>query len=301
MANDNEHSKQTESIDKLLERAHVENARYFEMFDDFLSTGSDSGVGFGTADVVHWARQPYWTAEEVAALSLGKSPDYLNQTMCENRVAHQPFCALYMKRLETVWRHMQVGRLDQTVAPQSAVEWLISVRLHYPVDLEQAVGLLGHGIVDWNAEYWSLAERANELDTQLTELRGQHFEVLRERDEQLAEWQDFGRDAAEFMRKQHERISAQSEEIEQLRNTLSHVQTELKSEKLGTRERSTYEKIILAAAIGGYGFEPADGPSDVPKQIQDDGARVGIEVTDETISKKLRAAAERHLPGKPVE
>lgn len=66
---------------------------------------------------------------------------------------------------------------------------------------------------------------------------------------------------------------------------------------LDPRERSTLYKIILTMAMDGYGYVPSDRRSPIPGQISEATERQGVPITDETISRHLRAATQL-LPGK---
>ncbi|MCB1782855.1 MAG: hypothetical protein KDI13_02575 [Alphaproteobacteria bacterium] len=61
---------------------------------------------------------------------------------------------------------------------------------------------------------------------------------------------------------------------------------------LGTRERDTVLKMIIGMAIGGYSYDPKASKSPTAKEISDDLLRQGISVSDDTIRKWLKEAAE---------
>lgn len=69
---------------------------------------------------------------------------------------------------------------------------------------------------------------------------------------------------------------------------------------LGTREKDTLLKILIGMAMKGYGFDPAAARSQTPKEITDDMAKLGLIVTDDTVRKYLKQAADTVLPAKPV-
>lgn len=77
---------------------------------------------------------------------------------------------------------------------------------------------------------------------------------------------------------------------------IARLQTEIAKGK----SLSTLQKLLIAMAIDGYGYKPGDGKSPIPKQIE--GVTIGleIEVTDETVLRHLKLAAETHLPGTSV-
>ena len=80
-------------------------------------------------------------------------------------------------------------------------------------------------------------------------------------------------------------------ERDELREEVKRLKEEAAREKpLSTRERETYQKIILGMAIKGYGYNPTEGRSDRPREIADDLATLGISVSDDTVRQKLKDA-----------
>ena len=80
-------------------------------------------------------------------------------------------------------------------------------------------------------------------------------------------------------------------ERDELREEVKRLKEEAARNKpLSTRERETYQKIILGMAIEQYGFNPTAGRSPIPKQIADDLATFGISVSDDTVRQKLKDA-----------
>jgi hypothetical protein len=69
---------------------------------------------------------------------------------------------------------------------------------------------------------------------------------------------------------------------------------------IGTRERNTLLKLVIGMAINGYGHSPGAAKSDAPANIASDLANLGLDVTDDTVRKYLKEAAQTVLPtGKP--
>ena len=67
---------------------------------------------------------------------------------------------------------------------------------------------------------------------------------------------------------------------------------------LTTRERDTLLKIIIGMAVTGYKYDPIAAKSPTPAEVSDDLSKLGIDVSDETIRKHLKKAAEL-LPRRP--
>jgi hypothetical protein len=74
----------------------------------------------------------------------------------------------------------------------------------------------------------------------------------------------------------------------------------VKEEKpLTTRERDTLLKLVIGMAVDGYGHNPKAAKSNVPKEIADILADLGMSVSDDTVRKYLKQAAETVLPAEP--
>jgi ribosomal protein L31E len=61
---------------------------------------------------------------------------------------------------------------------------------------------------------------------------------------------------------------------------------------VSTRERETMLKLIIGVAVEQYGFDPKKSRNDAAKQISDDLAGHGLSVSDDTVRKYLKEAAE---------
>jgi len=80
-------------------------------------------------------------------------------------------------------------------------------------------------------------------------------------------------------------------ERDELRKEVKRLKEEAARNKpLLTRERETYQKIILGMAIKGYAYNPTGGRSDKPREIADDLTDLQIQVCDDTVRQKLKDA-----------
>jgi hypothetical protein len=64
------------------------------------------------------------------------------------------------------------------------------------------------------------------------------------------------------------------------------------------RERDSLLKLVIGMAIKGYTHDPAASKSNAPKEIADDLASLGMPITDDTVRKYLKQAADTVLPAK---
>jgi hypothetical protein len=80
-------------------------------------------------------------------------------------------------------------------------------------------------------------------------------------------------------------------ERDELREEVKRLKEEAARNKpLLTRERETYHKLTLGLAIIAYRYNPAAGRSNTPQEIANDLANLQIEVSDDTVRKKLSDA-----------
>lgn len=65
---------------------------------------------------------------------------------------------------------------------------------------------------------------------------------------------------------------------------------------VSTTERNTLLKLVIGMAVEGYKYDPKASKSTTPKEIADDLAGLGITITDDTVRKYLKEAAQAFLP-----
>lgn len=68
---------------------------------------------------------------------------------------------------------------------------------------------------------------------------------------------------------------------------------------LNTRERENLLRLVIGMAIRGYGHDPLSQKSTVPKEIANDLIKLGMGLSDDTVRKYLKQAAETVLPSIP--
>jgi hypothetical protein len=71
-----------------------------------------------------------------------------------------------------------------------------------------------------------------------------------------------------------------------------------RADDLSTNERNTLLKLVLGMAMHGFDHDPVSSRSKAPKEIADALADVGLSVTDDTVRKWLKLAAETVIPKK---
>lgn len=88
-------------------------------------------------------------------------------------------------------------------------------------------------------------------------------------------------------------------EVARFESVHGEVDRKREENSLKTIERQSLLKMVIGMAIDGYGFVPNASKSDIPKQLADSLAELGLEITDDTIRKYLKLATETVLPSKP--
>lgn len=71
-----------------------------------------------------------------------------------------------------------------------------------------------------------------------------------------------------------------------------------KDKSAGTKERETLLKLVIGMAVKGYNYDPTATKNNAPKEIADDLAALDMSVSDDTVRKYLKQAADTVLPGK---
>lgn len=90
--------------------------------------------------------------------------------------------------------------------------------------------------------------------------------------------------------------------------TDSHLEPPATDERpVGTRERETFNKLVIALAYAAYRYDPSTERSKVPSEVQGDLASLELDLSIDTIRKKLKEAstvlsgdAKRRMAGKEM-
>lgn len=128
----------------------------------------------------------------------------------------------------------------------------------FPEELRQEIIKRGDHILDWKSLYDELLEKNNK-NVDIAN------EMVAERDKKIEELES----------KLQERGS-----------------TKKAGSELGAREKETLLRMIIGMAIDGYGYDPKANKSPTTKEIEGALDRIGLRVSDDTIRKRLREAAE---------
>jgi len=90
------------------------------------------------------------------------------------------------------------------------------------------------------------------------------------------------------------------EELNSVRAERDVLAAQIKAlDPLTTNERNSLLRLVIGMAMKGYTHDPAASKNTAPKDIADDLAALGMTITDDTVRKYLKLAADTVLPAKP--
>lgn len=294
-------------LEKLRELSDTELDNRYQTALEALQTEADRTEAerpfnqpFARANVSHWAKMSYWTPDEAVALSLGRDPKVANWPVIQQPVTVSRFASDYASRREIVMRAKAMGQLWDFTIPSNFLGW--AERMDFPVsaDLVEAVRSLGIQVADWKSLYEQqkdlkeAAERhAQELVASHTERLGKHSEFLdsvrRNHDELLSGYISL----LEKCRAKVELLEAQLAQQDTERSSAG-------ARELGSRERDSLLKLVIAMATGGYGYNPKAGRSSTATEITNDLQSVGLSLDQDTVRRYLAEGREL-LPGGETE
>jgi len=110
--------------------------------EEFLATANDfelfNDEFFSRANFRRWAQKPYWTADEVVAISLGAEPGVLLLHRARDQGSFD-FLVEYRHREDLVRRAIELDVLGEFTRPKTFVDWAKSIDLEIPAGLVEAV------------------------------------------------------------------------------------------------------------------------------------------------------------------
>jgi hypothetical protein len=227
------------------------------------------------ADYRKWARRLYWSPDECAALTFGKDPHQVNWDVVERSIGHfAEYYAMLRQRILTAQGNKE---LPERIRPFEFFAWARQHEIDFPPELEKAVLKNDVDIEELEQQCEELRRenqrlRANELDS--TQLQ-QRYEQLEQRHGEL--------------RSENRRLLY---ELDQLRTCSPAPEPK----EVTPRERTSLYRLVIGMAVGAYKWDPKALRSPVPKEIADDVKNLELDLSQETILRYLREAAEELHP-----
>jgi hypothetical protein len=156
-------------------------------------------------------------------------------------------------------------QLYDPVLPGFYIAWAKRNEIAFPADLEAAVVARGEQIGDWKSRHDELRSRFDAMAASNEELR---------------------------------------EGVRNYQATIAELESKLNAAPAAERgllgkERESVLRLIIGMAVGGYRYDPNATRSKVVADITSDLTNAGVELTDDTVRKWLREAAELLPPPEP--
>lgn len=218
------------------------------------------------ADFSYWSKQAYWSIDEAIALLLGKEPRKVTWDEVKKYIPASPFANRFNEIRELARRYVNCKELYDPVFPGIFLAWSERMSIEVPTELKGAVNALGIQVADWKGYYEKSSEQYNQLNKLYTET----LELLKTKDQMI--------------------------EILNLRiSNLVGEQQQVNIGDLKETERQSLYKLIAAMASDGYGYNPADKKSPIPKEISDAVTKwLGENIDPDTTRKWLKEAFKKY-------
>lgn len=224
---------------------------------------------YADADFTHWAKAAYWTLEEAIALAFGRSPEVVNWKKLESYRNVSPFVAEYAKVRDFAIRAKNWNQLYDPVYPSIYLAWAKRNDIGYPEGLGELVVKYGQNIGDWKTAYDNLKENF---------------------DAQKAQYDALVDGTKKDSAKVGQKVAALVEERDALLGQIADLKAPGKP--LNPKERESVLRLIIGIAIKGYSYNPSMSRSPIAREIADDLAETGLPLSEDTVRKWLKEAAE---------
>jgi len=213
------------------------------------------------ANCEYWARMPHWTEEEAAALLLGVNPEIMTNGSDSWEDIVRAHAGQYAGILALTRRVTANRQIEPPCTPARWLAWAIALDMPVPEELRQLVDQwdgVGKASEDREAESL-LRTRIEELEAELAAVQNAHREFV------------------------------QGLKADHLAELIAAAKS---NQPLGARERETMLKIVIGMAVKGYSFDPRASRSDRINEIVRDVEKCGLSVSDDTVRRYLKEAAE---------
>ena len=226
-----------------------------------------------SANFARWAKRPCWTLDEATALILGKNPEIVDWAHIEPLIGASPFAA----RFADIRRHLtharQNGQLFDPIGPGQFLTWARERGVVLPQALE--------GCID---------DRRNrtiyvaEFGEDATDGKACSDVVSNDAARSDGTGEPYSDTVICFNREQS-RLRAMAERMKAAEEALPEGE-----EEPAGQEPEALLKMMIAMAIGRYGFDPQSGRNSTVTDIVRDLEKVGLTLSPATVRKWLREA-----------
>ncbi|MCR9060518.1 MAG: hypothetical protein NXI02_24490 [Rhodobacteraceae bacterium] len=259
---------------------------------------------FGTdANYEHFGRCAFLTADEAAALTMGKDPRVVSWEMVQPYTRISIFADKFAGILDLIERAIKWGELGERFTPLEFLTWAHRYKLSVPEAFVQSTFARGEAIRYWHDLCDVLQAKLSEAEAELEAVQINCQAVQDQLDAQdqqsFDDWLDAMDDIGRLQEGHDSEVTSLREALESAQSDNSALQEQLAQTKAGnteedalsTSERKSLLTIIMALATDGYGYSPNQKKSTLPKDIEGAAALIGLSITDDTARKYLKEAA----------
>ena len=262
---------------------------------------------FGTeADFEHFGRCAFLSVVEAVALSLGKDPNFVTWDLVRPYLGKSLFALEFAKRLDLVERAVIWQELPEFFTPLDFLTWAHKYKLSVPDAFIKCTFARGEPIQYWHdlcaAYAVELSATRNELQATrdaLANLQKECHECEEEGQRTFEEWLTAQEQIAGLKVMHEEGIASLRDALAQatsnnsalLEQTKSKLAEAIQDDAIGTTERKSLLTIVIASAVGGYGYDPKSNKSPAATEIASEAQRLGLKTSDDTVRKYLKEAA----------
>ncbi|MEQ1718060.1 MAG: hypothetical protein ABL907_19135 [Hyphomicrobium sp.] len=292
-----QHARFRAQLDALSQRElAIEVAQVFAEQDQhrpFNDLGSE-------ADFEHFGKCSILSADEGAALLMGKDPRFVTTKAVLSFLGNSIFAHEYASRLDLIERAIAFGRLRATFTPLDLITWANEVKINVPADFIHHTFVRGEPIRYWHDYCLDLLSQTELLQAELEASRSQVDRLRKEieaRDQpSLGQWADEQDRASALNSDAEARNAALQAELQAVREVNASQQAMLQELQSKQRDapkinpKAYYSAVVLATtgAIKGYGFDPSRERNKGAVEIADDARLLGFKMTDETALRVIR-------------
>jgi tRNA(Phe) wybutosine-synthesizing methylase Tyw3 len=245
-------------------------------------------------DVDYWSKISFWTLEEAVAISLNKDPRRVKWDSLKSITNVSDFAAKFEAKLMLVERAKEMGQLWAKTTPSVFLAWAKRTRFEMPVELVETAKSLGVQVADWKTYY---DEQVKVAEAARAEIRALNEKSISTSQEYIAFIDQMSATQKEIDKTQNDRMNLLKQQLSEAIKKIEALELERKpkttpTSELNPRVKDTLLKMIIAMATDNYGYVPSQLRSPFPKELSDLLVARGLDVTDETIRKYLKEAAE---------
>lgn len=226
-----------------------------------------------SANFERWAKQPCWTLDEATALILGKNPEVVNWDNIEPLVEVSPFAGRYADIRRHLTHARANGQLFDPVSPEHFLTWACERGVVLASALEEC-------IASRRSQILSVAV-ANKDDVATGDR-----DVVSDRGARSDRTGEPFSDKIICFTREQSRLRVMAERMKAADERTAEIENDLTGDSTDAPV-----KMLIAMAIGRYGFDPESVRDSTVTDIVRDLEKIGLSLSSATVSKWLREAS----------